>query len=53
MSKDKPMKEEFKTVRCREDVHHHLKKFVKKHPEVKVSDLIHYNIVVNYNCLHV
>ena len=36
MSKDKPMKEEFKTVRRREDVRQHLKKFVKKQePKVR------------------
>lgn len=36
MSKDKPMKEEFKTVRRRDDVKQHLKKFVKKQePKVR------------------
>lgn len=36
MSKDKPMKEEFKTVRCCDDVKKHLKKFVKKQePKVR------------------
>ncbi|XP_019851731.1 PREDICTED: inositol-trisphosphate 3-kinase A-like isoform X2 [Amphimedon queenslandica] len=39
MSKDKPMKEEFKTVRRREDVRQHLKKFVKKQePKRKILE---------------
>ena len=46
MSKDKPMKEEFKTVRSRDDVRYHFKKFVKK-PEVKVRNTTH------CYCIHV
>ena len=46
MSKDKPMKEEFKTVRCCDDVKRHLKKFVKKQePKVRgerEQEIVHY-----------
>ena len=40
MPTEKPQKEEFKKVRARDDVRKHLKAYISKKPEVKVTLLL-------------
>ena len=37
MPGQKPMKEDFKTVRARDDVKHHLGAYIRANPDVKVG----------------